>query len=446
MLRRYMFLTVASLALLTGASIVAVAQNGELRGHVIITQADGTKAPASEALVDVYRTDLSGKYNLKANKKGEFVHAGLPYVGTYTIIVSHPTAAPTWQQGIKVGRNIDYEFVLSPGNGKRPTLDEIKAAVAQSGQSMDAGSSGKESAEDRAKREEAIKKNAEIAATNEKIKASNEIIQKAFTAGNAAIQAKNYDEAIVQYDTGINADPDHPGAPSLLTNKSIALRNRGVDRYNAAVKSGDDAAKTSGIEAAKKDWKDAAEASTKAVTMLKAKGAPTEAADAENYKKNLYFAQQARSDSMQIFVKLVDPTQVDAGAAAVQEYIEAEPDAAKKAKAERALAQLLFDAGAMDRAQAEYQKLIQKDPNDADALANMGLILFNVGSTLEAEGKAVEAKAKYQEAANYLQQFVDKAPDTHNLKASAKEVLENLKTQQDVKAEKKPAPPRRSRP
>ena len=42
----------------------------------------------------------------------------------------------------------------------------------------------------------------------------------------------------------------------------------------------------------------------------------------------------------------------------------------------------------------------------------------------------------YQQAANYLQQFVDKAPDAHKFKADAKAVLEALKSQQNVQAEK----------
>ena len=51
-------------------------------------------------------------------------------------------------------------------------------------------------------------------------------------------------------ESGINADPEHPGAPVLLTNRSVALRIRGVDNFNAGVRD-KDPAKT---EAAKRDF------------------------------------------------------------------------------------------------------------------------------------------------------------------------------------------------
>ena len=66
---------------------------------------------------------------------------------------------------------------------------------------------------------------------------------RTFKAGNDALKAKNYDLAIAQYDEGLTADPEHPGAPALLTNKTMALNRRAVERYNAAVKNPDDAAK-----------------------------------------------------------------------------------------------------------------------------------------------------------------------------------------------------------
>jgi hypothetical protein len=220
-MRRYFYSIIASVTLLLGLAVVASAQTGQLRGRVFIQQADGTKVPAAGAQVDVYRTDLPGKYPSKANKEGEFVYAGLPYVGTYVIAVSAPNAAPATRGNVKAGRDLDYELVMSPGNGKRLTEEEAKAG----GSAPAAGGPANgESAADKAKREEMERKNAEVIEANKKIENANQVVGDAFRAGNTALTAKNYEEAIKQYDTGIAADPDHPGAPSLLTNKSVALR------------------------------------------------------------------------------------------------------------------------------------------------------------------------------------------------------------------------------
>jgi tetratricopeptide (TPR) repeat protein len=435
MLRKYLFLTVASMALVLVTAPATVAQTGELRGHITMAQADGTKVPAADAAVDVYRIDLPGKYNTKANKKGEFVFAGLPYVGDYIVVVSHPTTAPTWQQGVKVGRGVDYPFELSPGDGKRPTLDEVKAASAAGGGSKAASGSKDESAADRAAREEALRKNAEIAEKNKKIEAANAVVNRTFKAGNDALSAKppNYDEAIRQYDEGLAADPEQP---ALLTNKALALKSRGIERFNAAILSKDDAAKTSGLQAAKADFKGAAEASTKAVELIKAQPAGTDPTEQQRYNLNKLAALGVRAESMRLFVSKTDPTKADDGMAAYQEYLAVETDPAKKSKAEHDAAQMLFDTNAFDRALVQYQKILEANPDDLDALLRSGQALFNIGAINN-------DKSKYQEAANYLARFVEKAPDDNALKADAKAILETLKAQENVKPERGTTPARR---
>jgi tetratricopeptide (TPR) repeat protein len=436
MFRRYFIPPLATAALIASISIAASAQVGQLRGHVTLKQADGTVVPAADATVDVFRVDMSGKSNAKTNKKGEFVFAGLFYAGDYIIAVSLPGAQPSYQPGVKVGRDVDYAIELkAPGDGRQLTLAEIKTLMGDKGPATGAA---KESAEDRAKREELIKKNAEIAASNEKAKSSNEIIGRAFKAGNDALKAKNYDEAIARFDEGLQADPDHPGAPALLTNKTMALNARAVDRFNAAIKSADDAAKTAGMEAAKKDWTAAKESGAKAVAMLKATPASTDATEANSTKVNLYFALVARADATRLFVTKVDQSQADLGVTAYQEYMAAETDPVKKAKAQKDMAQMLFDANAFDKALVEYRKILETNPDDLDALLRSGQALFNIG--------AINTdKAKYQEAANYLAQFVAKAPDTDPLKADAKAILDTLKDQENVKPEKAATPARRTR-
>ena len=434
-------LWIAAAIVLFGASL-ASAQVGQLRGTVKLTTADGASAPLANAIVDVFRTDISGDYHTKTDKKGEWVFAGLPYVGNYVVSVSAPGAAPYALGNVKVGRETPVDILLTAGDGKKLSRDEAIAASKGSGPST-----GGDNATDKAKAAEAAKEAARINAENEKINNANKIVGDTFKSGNAALIAKNYDEAIKQYDTGIAADPNHPGVPSLMTNKSAALRSRAVEKYNAAIQSKDEAAKTAGIEAAKTDFKAAAETATQAVELLKKQPAATDPEAQKQAELNKYYALSARAESMRLFVSKVDPTKADEAAVAFQELMAAETDPAKKTKEQLDLAQMLFDASVYDKAQAEYEKILAQNPDNPDALANMGLIYFNAGAAKESEGKKDEAKPLYQQAANYLQKFIEKAPEGHKFKADAKAVLDEMKNQQNVQAEKTTStPPKRKRP
>jgi tetratricopeptide (TPR) repeat protein len=387
---------------------------------------------------------MAAKYNTKTNKKGEFVFAGLPFVGTYTVAASHPTAAPNFVPGVKVGREIPCEITVTPGTGKRLTLEDIKAAGGAAATPAGAAPAA-ESAADKAKREELMKKNAEIEAGNKKITEANEIIARTFKAGNeamaaagAASKAKNsdeaiakYTEAVTQYDQGLAADADQP---AILTNKAVALKARGVERFNAAItsKTLDDAGKASALQAAKDDFKAAAETSGKAATMLKAQTAPADAADVQRFNANKYAAMVTYAESMRLFVTKADQSQAEAGEAAFRDYIAVETDPAKKAKAQLDMAQMLLDAGASDKALAEFKAILATTPDSPDANLGAGLALYATGD-----------KAKFQEAANYLQKFVDVAPDTNQMKAGAKEVLVELKNTENVTPEKTTKPARK---
>ncbi len=434
MFRRYFLPVLATVAIVASISILASAQTGQLRGHVTVRQADGTVIPAADAIVDVFRVDINGKFNAKTNKKGEFAFAGLPYTGDYIIGVSLPGTQASYLPGVKAGRDVDFAIeMMMPGDGRRLTLEEIKALMATPGT---ATSGVKESAEDRAKRAELLKKNEEIAASNEKAKNSNATIERTFKSGNDALKAKNYDLAISEYDQGLKADPDHPGAPALLTNKTMALNTRAVEKYNAAVKATDEATKNAGIDAAKKDWTEASQTGAKAVAMLKAMPAAADPNETNTAKTNLYFALLARADASRLYVTKVDQSKADEGVIAFQEYIAVETDPVKKAKAELDLANMLFDANVFDKALAAYQKILEGNPDNLDALLRSGQALFNIG--------AINTdKAKYQDAANYLARFVEKAPDTNPYKADAKAILDTLKDQANVKPEKLAAPTRR---
>ncbi|HEY6400816.1 MAG TPA: carboxypeptidase-like regulatory domain-containing protein, partial [Blastocatellia bacterium] len=85
----------AGCAVIALASLTASAQTGRLEGDVV--KAD-TKEPIVGAEIQIERTDIKGSYPVKTDKKGHFLHAGVPYVGTYTIMVSAPGFQPDFIQ------------------------------------------------------------------------------------------------------------------------------------------------------------------------------------------------------------------------------------------------------------------------------------------------------------------------------------------------------------
>ena len=437
-MRRHLLNIFIGTAVLACAAVTASAQTGALRGSVKLTAADGSMTPVANATIDVFRTDISGEYHTKSDKKGEWVFAGLPFTGEYVVSVSAPGAQPMAKSGVKAGRDIPVDIVLNSGDGKKLTKDEaIAVSKGGGGGAATGGGGGGESAAAKAKREEELKK---YEAEKARVSNINEVLNRTFKAGQDAINAKNYDEAVKQFDEGLAADPEQV---VLYSRKSLALRLRGVDRYNASIKDTDQTQKAADMENAKKDFQGAADAASKGLEVANKEAAATDpqALAAQTSKKLEILAY--RAEATRLLVK-TDASQGPAALTAYQEYMAAETDAAKKAKAEKDVAQILFDTASdqagFEKALAAYQKILDTTPDDPDALLRSGQILFNIGALNNND------KAKYQEAANYLQRFVDKAPDTNPMKAEAKDLIDALKAQANVTPEKNSAPPRRRRP
>jgi tetratricopeptide (TPR) repeat protein len=154
----------------------------------------------------------------------------------------------------------------------------------------------------------------------------------------------------------------------------------------------------------------------------------------DRFNKNKYAAMVTNAEAMRLFVSKSDPTQADAGLAAFKDYMAVETDPAKKSKAQLDAAQMLLDAGAADKALEQFKGVLATSPDSPEANLGAGLSVYATGD-----------KAKFQEAANYLQHFVDVAPDSNPMKADAKAILSELKASENVTPEKT-ATPRRKRP
>lgn len=419
------FLIVATALVLAASSVIATAQMTQISGKITLKQASGAEAPVVGAQIDIYRTDQKWETHIKSDKKGGYTHAGIPFVGTYTIIVSAPGASASFLTDIRFSQRPMNDFKLEPGDGSRPTLEQLKAMGAAAAGGGNKGGSAptapSESKESKAAREELERKNREVEEGNKKITSSNETISRTFKTGNEAFTAKNYDAAIAAYDEGLAAREE----PALFANKSIALRTRGAERFNSVISSTDQAAKSAGLEAANKDWMDAAAMGKKALDMMTAMAVPTEISEKTKYDQNKLAALASYAEAMRLVGTKVDKSRAEEAFKVYGEYATLEIDPAKKSQRMADMVKILFDANLFDRASEEYKKILATDPENVDANLYLGLALFNGGD-----------KAKYQEAANYLGKFTEKAADTNPLKADARSILDFLKTQANIKPEK----------
>lgn len=79
--RSLVFALAAMMLMFTG---VASAQLSRIRG--VVLGEDG--APLQKAVIKIERTDMKGNYEVKTNKKGEYLHAGIPFGGTFNVVLT----------------------------------------------------------------------------------------------------------------------------------------------------------------------------------------------------------------------------------------------------------------------------------------------------------------------------------------------------------------------
>lgn len=247
---------------------------------------------------------------------------------------------------------------------------------------------------------------AEIEQRNRENAEINQKLAQIVQAGNAAYAAKNYNEAVRRYDEGIALDPTQI---AFYQNKASVIRVRAVLNYNAAITSSDAAAKSSAREQARKEFVEASSSINKAYELSRSQ--PTATATTR-----LQIAKE-RAEIMRIFVKF-DPTQAEAGTTAFQDYATVETDSDLKSMAQDDAVKLLFDAGSMERTLAECKKILAINPDEIDANLYAGLAIVSLG-----------VESRYREGIIYLQRFITLAPDTHEMKATAKQAVSALQQQ-----------------
>lgn len=389
----------AGCALIALASLTASAQVGRLEGDVV--KAD-TKEPVVGAEVQIERTDIKGSYPVKTDKKGHFLHAGVPLTGTYTILVSAPGCAPTFLTNVRAINSEPVKIELSNGDGNKLKMADVKgiqsSAPKGGGQQMSA-------ADQKKAQEEYEKKRAEIESKNKKMMEEHESMKKLFEQGQQLAANKDYSGAINAYNEASKLDAEQQ---AIWANLALAFYNRGVTSYNESTK---DAANTSKRDAAKQDFNDAVNAVGKALALVEPQVNDPAKGAAAKKSKGQYLKIRADAEAL-LATKLGVMEMADAAVKDLKEASALSDNAAEKTSFDLKAARTYYDSGKMDEAVSAYQTLLQADASNIEALYWLGL--------------AYASQAKFQESANTLQKFVDTAPAGDSRVAEAKSVIKDL--------------------
>jgi tetratricopeptide (TPR) repeat protein len=408
---RNLWLALITVTLLILTAVSAAAQVGRIEGTV---KKKGTDEPIAEATVEIVRTDIKGNWTLKTDKKGVFLHAGIPFVGTYTILVSAPGHEPWYATGVRPDRE-QVKVELGPGDGRKLTIEDLKKAQAAAPAAGGGAAPQVNEAEMKKRQEEFEKERAKV----EKHNANVAEVNKLLAAGNQLIQSKDYSGAINSYNEAIKLAPDEH---VLFRNLSIALLNRGVNNFNAKQR-----------DQAKQDWIDSVTASGRALTLLEGQMSdPAKANDLKNKTDKIAYLKLKAEAEAFLATQFGDPVHAEAAAKDYQALAEISTDANEKKGHRLKIAQLFFQMGKVPESVAIYQEVLQTDPENLEALYGLGLAY------------SIE-EAKLPEATALWKKFIEKAPDSDKRVADVKAALQSLSislapAQDDKSAPKKKKP------
>lgn len=356
-----------SLAGMLMCAFGVLAQTAVMEGNV--KGEDGK--PVQGAVIKITRTDIKGNYQVKTDKKGHFLYAGLP-LGMYDVSVEIGGAAKDSVKGVRLHGDmppVDFDLAKSAAGGPGEQGGQTQPAAQDATRGMSAQQKA-ELEKQLKEREEAMKKNKEL--------------NDAFNAGMTAAQAKQWDQAIASFNKASELDAKQHVVWAQLAEAEMNF---------AATKSGAeaDAETAKGLDAYQKAIElkpdDAGYHNNFALSLAKAKKFPE--AQAELTK-----------------AATLDP-----------------PNAGRYYYN---LGALLVNSGQNEPAGDAFKKAIDIDPNYADAQYQYGVFLLSK-ATVAADGKVTPVGG----TAEAFQKYLQLKPDGP-FADSAKQMLATLGTTLDT--------------
>ncbi|PYP84982.1 MAG: hypothetical protein DMF61_18170 [Blastocatellia bacterium AA13] len=399
-------LSAALLAL--SISFSANAQVDRVEGTVKMKAPDGKK-PVAGAVVDIYRTDIKGHWEVKTDKAGHYVYLGLPLVGVFVVLASGPGLTPSWVNGVRLTQSNMVDIECEPGDGSRLSFDQLMAQIKGRGQ----GAPQQAAAPDKTKVEAAQKEADERRKEGEQLQANFDQARNHFNQGIEMKKTSNLTGALSEFEAAAAIDPSkHADFKELShranANLAVVHNEMGVELFNQKKKA-----------EAKPHFEAAVNTISKAIEVASSD------AKTPTINNDLLVYYDIFAKNTKLLVEFYGATDRIEQAVKVLEKAESIDTSPNKNKWGIFKGDLYRAAGQSDQAVDAYKKVLAADPANLDSLFGLGLTLL-----------ASTENTKLQESANYLADFVSKAPATDKRVGDAKDTLTALHNQFKIEAEK----------
>jgi Tfp pilus assembly protein PilF len=380
---------IRTLAIPAGMALFAFVSLAQITGIEGVVKSEDGK-PLQGAVIKIHRTDIKGEYATKpTDKKGHYIYNGLPY-GKYDLTVWVADKQVDELRGVQTRPGDLQQLNFDLKADKTPSqADAAKQALAQ--KAMESGQISDELARQLTPEQKAQLQKQIDANVNQRKK--NNALNSAYNDGMTALEAKNYDAAIENFNKAGELDPNQ-----------IAVWSHLAQAYQ------DDAGTKTGADHDALVAK-AIETYNKALTLK-----PDDASIHNNY--GLFLAKAG---------KFPDAT------AELEKAAQLEP--ANACKYYYNLGALYTNAGQVDPAVDAFKKGITADPNCADAYYQMGVNLMAKVSTAP-DGKMIPVPGTVEA----FQKYLALKPDGPNAE-SAKAMLSTLGSTVETTYKNPNAPP-----
>jgi len=373
-LRRFLLLASTALFLSTLAFAQITTIEGDVKG------VDGQ--PVKGAVIKLVRTDIKGNYSVKSDKRGHWFYTGLP-LGTYDISCEID------------GKVVDSMKGVHSKYSESTTIDFDAKKIADQNAALQKAADGGQLSKDveRALTPEQKAQLEKQAKERSETMKKNAALNDAFNAGMAAMDAKNYDEAVKNF---VKANELDPSQLAVWDNLGAA--------YLAQAGTQTGADKTATMDKAIETYKKAIEISPNTAALY-------------NQLGNAYGAERKIPEAQDALNKA------------------ATLDPAMAAKAFYNMGANLVNGGQNDAAADFFKKAVAADANYADAHYQLGICLLAKATVDSKTGKITPPDGTADEFQKYLQLKPD-GPFAQSAKEMLASLGETVQTQFSTKKKK----------